>query len=125
VEQRQLERARPCPELPDGQWRDRLERVDEAMESLRVEAARAVPYELPSHRVDPRKAGELVRGDGRQPTVERGWKIVSDVAGGGRDRVEVVEQPFGGGRRGLAPPRVVRQIDVHAAQHAHVIIEPV
>jgi hypothetical protein len=95
------------------------------MESLRVEAPRAVPDELLRQSVDARQSRELVRSDGREAAVEPGWEIVSDVAGRRRDRVEVVEQPFGRGGRRLTPPRVVGQVDIHAAQHAHVLVESV
>ena len=55
-DQRQLERARPRPQLAHRQRRDGLEGGDEAMQALRIEAAGAVPDELEGHRVDARGA---------------------------------------------------------------------
>ena len=43
---------------------------------------------------------------------------------GGRDDVEVVEQPLGGGRRRLAAPGILGQRGVDLAKHARVLVEP-
>ncbi len=94
------------------------------MQALRIEAAGAAPDELEGHRVDAGESGELVGRDPGQPPIERGRQIVADVAGGGRDDVEVVEQPLGGGRRLLAAPRGVSQGDIDVPQGAHVAVEP-
>ena len=45
-----------------------------------------------------------------------------DVARGGRDDVEVVEQPFGGGRHRLVA-RVIGELRVDEAERAHVLVE--
>ena len=50
-------------------------------------------------------------------------QVVLNVAGGGRDDVEVVEQPFGGGRQGLAL-LFAGERGVHLSQGAHVGGEP-
>ena len=76
-------------------------------------------------RVDARQAGELVGRDDWQPLEERGRQIVLDVARGGGDDVEVVEQPFGGRRPLLAKPGVIGQRDVDLSQRAHVRVKPV
>ena len=95
LDERQLQRARPRPELADGQGRHRLEGRDEAVQPLSVEPARAAPDQLEGQRVDARQPGELVRRDRRKAPKERGWQVVVDVAGGRRDDVKVVEQPLG------------------------------
>ena len=106
VDQRQLEHARPRPQLAHRQRRDGLEGRDEPVQALRIETAGAVADELEGHRVDAWKAGELVGRDPRQALVERRRQIVADVACRRRDDVEVVEQPLGRRRRLLAAARV-------------------
>ena len=108
---------RPRPELADRQRRDRLERRDEPLQALRIEAAGAAADQLERHRVDARQAGELVGRDPRQSRKNAGRQVVVDVAERRDDDVEVVEQPLGGGRRRLSAFRVVgeRGIDALAA----------
>ena len=79
-----------------------LEGGDETLQALCVDPAGAGPHQLDGQRVDARQAGELVRGDSRQPLEIRRRQVVLDVAGRGRDDVEIVEQPFGRRRDGLA-----------------------
>ena len=122
VEQRELQRARPRPQLAHRQRRDRLEGADEPLQPLRVEPARARSDQLERQRVDARQPGELVGGDARKPLEERRREIVMDVARRGRDDVEVVEQPFGGRRHRLLA-RVFGERRVDAAQRAHVAFE--
>ena len=86
---------------------------DEPLQPLRVETAGAGSDQLERQRIDARQPGEFVGGDARQPPEERRRQIVMDVARGGRDDVEVVEQPFGGRRHRLAA-RIVRERRVHA-----------
>ncbi len=124
VEQRQLERARPRPQLADGQRRDRLERRDEAVQALRVEPARAVTDELQRHRIHAGQAGELVGGHRRQPSIERGRQVVTDVARRSRDGVEVVEQPLSGRRGAFPAAHVIGQVHVDVPQRQHVPVEP-
>ena len=63
VDECELERARPRPELAHGQRRDRLEGGHEPLQPLGIEPAGTAADELERHRVDARRAGELVRGD--------------------------------------------------------------
>ena len=122
VEQRELERARPRPDLADRQRRDRLEGADETLQPLRVHSSRARSNELERQRVDAWKPGELVGSDAGQPPEEGRGQVVMDVARRGRDDVEVVEQPFGGRRhRLLTGVPGERGIDV--AQRGHVLAE--
>ena len=122
LEQRELQHARPRPELAHRQRRDRLEGADEALQPLRVEPAGARPDQLEGQGVDARQPGELVGGDARQPAEEGRREIVLDVARRGGDDVEVVEQPLGGRRHRLAA-RVLRERGVDLAQGLHVRLE--
>ena len=57
LDERQLQHARPRPQLADRQRRDALEAVEEAASSCwTIEAAVAVPDQLDGHRVDARVA---------------------------------------------------------------------
>ena len=57
LDERDLENARPGPQLADRQRRHRLIAVHEADELRLLETAVAVPQELERHRVDPRVTG--------------------------------------------------------------------
>src|SRR4051794_10633666 len=65
-------------------------------------------------------AGELMVRNPRQPTKEPSGKIVIDIANRGENNVEVVEQPFGGRRRGLSDRCVVRQRRVGGSECSRV-----
>ncbi len=80
ADQRQLERARPCPQLTDGQGGDRLEGGQKTGEALRVEMAGTGANQLDRQRVDAGNAGEFVAGDCRQATKERWRQVAHDVA---------------------------------------------
>jgi hypothetical protein len=78
--QRQLQRARPGPELADRERGDGLEGADEALQPLRVEPARAGSDQLERQGVNAWESGELVGRDLRKPLEERRREIVMDVA---------------------------------------------
>ena len=102
LEQRELQHARPRPELAHRQRRHRLKGADEALQPLRVEPAGARPDQLEGKGMDARQPGVLVRGDARQ-TAEIGRReIALDVARRRGGNVEVIEQPLGGRRHRLA-----------------------
>jgi hypothetical protein len=124
IHEGELERARPGPQLANRQRRDRLIRADEAVHPLSVEPACAAPNQLEPERVDPRQPRELVRRNSRQPPEVRRREVVVDVACRGRDNVKVVEEPFRGGRRRLAAPRVFGQRRVDQTECARVIVQP-
>jgi hypothetical protein len=63
LDQRELEHARPGPQLADCEWRHRLEAVHEADQLLPVEAAVTVAYQLHGHGIDARVSRELARGE--------------------------------------------------------------
>jgi hypothetical protein len=123
LDQRQLERARPRPQLADRERRDRLERGHEAVQPLRVQAAGAAPDQFERQGVDAGQPGEFIAGDHRQPPEEGRRQVVMDVADGGGNDVVVVEQPFGCGREVLATGvHGERRIDL--AQRAGVTLQP-
>ncbi len=124
VEQRQLQSAGPRPQLANGQWRDGLKRRDEPVQPLRIEPARAMADELHRHRIHAGQAGELISGHRRQPAIERGRQVVTDVTRRRGDGVEVVEQPFSGRRRSLTQAYVLGQVHVDVSQRLHVPVEP-
>src|SRR5262245_66420012 len=97
VDERELQRGRPRPELSHRQRRNRLEGGDESVQPLRVEPPGAASNQLESHRVDAGSAGEFIGGDLWKPSKKSTRKIVVDVADGRANEVNVVEQPL---RRG-------------------------
>jgi len=70
IEQCELERARPRPQLAHRERRDRLESADESLESMSLEPSRARPDQLEGECVDPGKPGELVGSDEGKPPEE-------------------------------------------------------
>ena len=122
VEQRELQRAGPCPELAHRERRHRLEGADEPLQPLRIEPAAARSNQLERERVGARKPGELVGGDARKPFEKRRRQIVLDVAGGGGDDMEVVEQPFCRRRQSFVA-RVLHERRVDVAERAHVFLD--
>ena len=122
IDQRQLQRAGPRPELAHRERRHRLERADESLEPLRIEPARARSDQLERERVDAGQPRELVGGDAGQASEKGGGEVVLDVARGGGNDVEVVEQPFRGGRHGL-PAVVLRERRVDVAERPDVLFE--
>ena len=124
LDQRQLQHARPRPQLADRQRRDALVAVEEHRELLAVEAAVAVADQLDRHRVDARVAGVLARGERRQ------LAVVGAAAGAGGCRGSRTS-PDGSCRAAIPPPavtscpvaHVVGQRAVGVAQHARVVVE--
>ena len=61
LDQRELQHARPRPQLADRQRRDALIAVQEDAELVTIDAAVAVAHQFDGHRVDPRFARVLAR----------------------------------------------------------------
>ena len=93
-DQRQLQHARPRPQLADRERRDALIAVEELRQLLPVEPAVAVAQQLDRDRVDARVAGLLARRQRRQLAVVAPRQVLADVDDLRRDQVEVVEEPF-------------------------------
>ena len=125
LDQRELQRRRPRPQLAHRQRRDRLKCRDEPVQPLRIEPAGAAANQLERHRVNARQAGELVGGDPRQPPEERRRQIVVNVAQRGENDVEVVEQPLRRRRRGFAAFGVVgqRRVDLAKARDVREVLD--
>ena len=66
LDERQLQHARPCPQLADRQRRDALVAVQKLDELLATQAAVAVADQLDRDGVDARLTGVLTRGERRQ-----------------------------------------------------------
>ena len=124
LDQRELEHARPRPQLADGQRRDALVAVEELRELLAIEAAVAVAHQLHGDRINARLAAMLARREGGQRARVGPRQVAADAADLRGDEVEVVEQPVGGGGDEDAAADVVRQRAIGAAEDAHVVFEP-
>jgi hypothetical protein len=122
-DQRQLQHARPRPELADGQRRDALIAVQELGELVSIEPAVAVPHQLHGDGVDARLPGMLARRQRGQRAGVRARQVPADPADLGRNQMEIVEQPVA--RRPHEPPGadVVGERAIRASQHPHVVVE--
>ena len=123
LDERELEHARPGPQLADRERRHRLVAVHEANELLAVEAAVAVADELHGHGVDPSVAGELARGELGQLAVVAARQVLAHVADLRGDEVVVVEQPLRGRRDELPLVHALGHAEVRLAQDAGVVVE--
>ena len=121
LDQRELEHARPRPQLADGEWCDRLVGVDESLQSLGVESRVAVAEKFHGHGVHARRAGELARGQLGKLSVVAGRKVPANLAHLGFDQVKIVEQPLGCGRDRLATPYVAGEEAIRLTEHARVV----
>ena len=123
LEERELQHARPGPQLADGQRRNGLEAVHEADELLAVQAAVAVPDQLHGHRVDAGVARQLARRELGQLAVVAARQVLADVADLRGHQVIVVEQPLRRGRDELPLVHVLGHREVRLAQDARVVGE--
>ena len=122
LDERELQHARPGPQLADRQRRDASGSCSRKRTQLvAVEAAVAVADQLDRQGVDARVAGVLARRELRQLAVVAARQVLADVADLRRDQVEVVEQPLRRRRDELAPVHVVGQRAVGVAQDAGVV----
>jgi hypothetical protein len=124
VAERELQHARPRPELADGEGGDRLEGVEPAAELGAVEAAVAVADELDGERVHAGVPRLVARGELGQLAVVAARQVLADVPDLGGDEVVVVEEPLPGGRDELAAVHVAGERAVGRAQDADVVVEP-
>jgi hypothetical protein len=124
LDQRQPQRARPRPQLADGERGDRLEAGEEADQLRTVEPAVAVADELDRQRVDARGARQLAGGQPGQLAVVAARQVLADAADLRGDEVEVVEDPLGGGGDGLAATDVARQRPVGPVEEPGVVVQP-
>ncbi len=123
LDERELQHARPRPELADGERGDRLEGVQPAHELGAVEAAVAVADQLDRERVDAGVPRLLPRGELGQLAVVAAREVLADVPDLGGDEVVVVEEPLRRGGDELAAVHVAGERAVRLAQHADVVVE--
>ena len=124
LEEGELERAGPGPQLPQGQRAHGLVGGEEAGQAIGVEARVAVAEELPGHGLD---AGETAVAFGNElgelPIVG-GRQVVDDPRDFRLDQVEVIEQPFRGRREGPALVHVFGDDGVGDAQAPVDLAQP-
>jgi hypothetical protein len=82
-----------------------------------------VAHELDGHGVNARLPFVLARGQSRQLAVVRARQVPLDVLDLRRDEMEVVEQPFGGGRDESSVPDVRRERPIRLAEDPRVVQE--
>ena len=109
LQERELERARPGPELAQGEGAHRLVGGEEAGHSVGVEAGVAVAQELLGHHLDARAPVVVPRDELGELPIVGGGQVVGDPRDLGLHEVEVVEKPLGRGREGLPLVHVSRQ----------------
>ena len=124
LDERELQHARPRPELPDRQRGDALIAVEKRREPRNVEPAVAVADQFDGNRVDAGFARVLPQRQRRELAVVGAREIPADVENVRRHEVKVVEEPFGRGRHEAAVVHVGREGAVHLAKHARVLFEP-
>ena len=122
-DERQLQHARPCPQLANRQRRDPLVTIQELDEVLPIETTVAVPDQFDGNRVDPSMSDMLTGGQRRERPRVRARQIPADIGNFGCDEVEVIEEPVRCGHHELSLPDVVRQSAIRGAQHADVVLE--
>ncbi len=104
-QERELQDARPRPQLADAERRRRLKGGEVAGDARRLEPSLAVRQQVLREQLD---AGAVVAARGsRQAAMVAARQVVAHVSYLGLDHVEVVEQPFAGGRDRLAAMHVV------------------
>ena len=121
LQEHQTEGDRDGPQLADGQHLDALESLDEALESLGVEAAVGVGDEGPGQAEYPWVALEGALGELWQPAVESRRQILPDLSKDVLDDVEVVDEPLRGrgDRAFLSDHR--GQLAIASQQHAPAV----
>ena len=122
-DERELQHARPGPELANRQRHDLLVTVQELEQLLAIEAAVAVADQFDGDGVDASVAGVLASGKRRERARVRAREISPDVRDLRRDQVEVIEEPVRRRHHELAGADVVGERAIGRAQHADVVVE--
>ena len=123
-DERQLQNARPRPQLTDTERRHRLVAVHEPDELGAVEAAVAVSNQLERHRIDSRVARPLTLWQPWQLAVVGLRQVMADGTNLGGHQGEMVQQPFGRRRDGLLAVHIASERVVRRAQHPGVFRQP-
>ena len=123
LDQDDAERDRDGPQLADGERLDRLVRAHEAGERLGIEATVAMGHEGPGQAKHPRIVGQRSFAEfGKLAIVTRG-KVGADLADLLLHEMEVIEEPFGGGRHRPAGIDGRRNRTIGLQQHALVVAQ--
>ena len=124
LDERELEHARPRPELADRQRRHALIAVQKLRELLAIEAAVAVADDLHGDRVDTGFARVPPGGQPRQVAEKAGGQVRPDVGDFRCDEMKVVEQPLRRRADELAVAHVGGQHSVRSPEPLGVLDEP-
>ena len=123
LDERELQHARPRPELADGERGDALKAVEKQRQLLNIKPAVAVPEQLYGNRVNASVARVLSNSKRWQFAIVGARKVLTDVDDVGRDEMKVVEKPFRRGRNEEALVHIVGKSAVRGAYGAGVVVE--
>ena len=124
LDQRELQHARPRPELAERERRDALIAVEEERELRQVEPAVGVAEQGDRHRVDARFAGFFACRERGQLAVVASRQVFADFDQLRRNQVEVVEEPLGGGRDEGAFADIFGEGAIRGLEDALVVAQP-
>ncbi len=124
LDQAELEHARPCPQLSEGERGHHLVGAHEPRKTMEIEARVAVADELEGHGVHPGHARQIAHRELGKVQVVPLREVLPYLEDLRLDEVEVVEEPFRRGRHGLAAAHVGGQNLVRPAQDAGILVEP-
>ncbi|MDE1927316.1 MAG: hypothetical protein KGL18_08655 [Burkholderiales bacterium] len=124
LDQRQPQHDGHGPQLAELQRLHRLVRGDEARQRAAAEAAVAMRHRMQREVVDARQAGVLAAGQARQLAAVAGRQMAPGHAHLLLDEVEVVEQPFAGGRDAALLVGAAGELGAGVGQHLLVVAEP-
>ena len=120
LDQRELQHARPRPQLTERERRDALVGIQELRELPKIEPAVAIAQQFHRDRVDAGVAGAFARRQRGQLAVVAARHVLPDRDQFRRDEVEVIEEPLGSGGDKNAIPRVFGQGPVGTQQLTRV-----
>src|SRR4029453_7000809 len=123
-DQRELQEARPRPELADRQRIDGLKAVQEPPELFGIQSRIGMNNQIDSQQIDASMTDVGAACDSGQLCGMGGGQMPPYLADFRRDQVEVVDQPTAGGRDELTGPRVFGEDSVVLLQKTDVIAEP-
>ena len=122
-DERELQHARPRPELTNRQRHDLLVAVQELDQLLAIQAAVAMADQFDGDGIDASVSGVLASGQRRERARVRARQISTDVGNLRCDQVEVVEEPVCGRHDELAGADVFGERTIGRAKQPDVVIE--
>ena len=123
LDQHDAQRDGDRPQFADGERLDRLVGAHEARQHLGVEAAVAMGDERPRDPEHARVAGERPLAQLRQLAIVGLGQVGADFADLLLDEMEIVQEPFRGGRPRLAFDRGRGDLAIGRQQHAFVVAQ--